>query len=72
MIRRSLKHSSFLFLALLISCASLPDKHVQRVNAIAREEYYEAKEACRGGLFGSIGVKHASYKECMRKKGWRT
>ena len=72
MIRRSLKHSCFLFLALLISCATLPDKHVQRVNAIAREEYYEAKEACRGGLFGSIGVKHASYKECMRKKGWRT
>ncbi len=71
MIRRSLKHSCFLFLALLISCASLPDKHVQRVNAIAREEYYEAKEACRGGRFGSTGVKHVSYKECMSKKGWR-
>ncbi len=72
MIRISLKYSCFLFIAILLGCAYLPDQQAQKVDAIGRQEYHEAKEACRGGRFGSTGVKHVSYKECMRKKGWRT
>ncbi len=71
MIRISLKYSCFLFIAILFGCAYLPDKQVMKVDARGRQDYHEAKEACRGGRFGSTGVKHASYTECMRNKGWR-
>ena len=69
-----LEFSSFLLIAILFGCASHQTKNVRRVEAIAREEYYNAKEECRGGRFEFVGEQLEqvqSYGDCMREKGWR-